>query len=97
MFGCQLVSVFLLTMWIIASTVWGVRLSDNKKNIEEYYKGTYQTLIHFSATWDRFMQVDEIEKALVKIELDSIRGVLNRDLEPVRGINKKPFAIIELK
>jgi len=52
-------------------------MSRNKQENEAFYSDTFKTLICFSATWDRFMQVDEIEKHLIEIELDSIRTVLN--------------------
>jgi len=65
--------------------------------MQDYYEDTYKTLVRFSATWDRFMQVDEIEKELVRQELDSIRGELNEvfNKEVWRGtVNRKDIFTI---
>lgn len=94
---CSVITPVLLVAWIVASTVWGLRISDNKGDIERYYQDTFQTLIQFSATWDRFMQVDEIEKELVQMELDSIRAVINSKADVFRGSYDRPFSTVEYK
>jgi len=82
---------------LVGVICWGVTLSHNRLDLENYYKDTYKTLVIFSSTWDRFMQVDEIEKELVKRELDSIRSEMNRafNTEAWRGtVNRKDIFTI---
>jgi len=75
----SIVTMFLVIGLTICVVSWGSTLSNNRKDIENYYEDTYKTIIRFSATWDRFMQVDGIEKKIIEMELDSIRAVMNRD------------------
>jgi len=93
----SIVTLIALVCLIACITLWGKSLSDNRGDMQDYYEDTYKTLVRFSATWDRFMQVDEIEKELVRQELDSIRGELNEvfNKEVWRGtVNRKDIFTI---
>jgi len=65
----SVVTLFLMAGLIACIVYWGKEVTASRADIQDYYEDTYKTLVRFSATWDRFMQVDEIEKELVRREL----------------------------
>ena len=64
----------------------------DKKYVDAYFEDVFLLLGRHTATWDRYIQANEIEKRIYWMELDSIRAELNLKLikrDALRGINKE--------
>ncbi len=60
-------------------------------DLNEFYENIFTMFGKHTATWDKYIQANELEKAVFWQELDSLRHELNMELmnhSPVRGGSK---------
>ena len=72
----------------------------DREDLNEYYRGVYRLLGRHASIWDKYIQANELEKAVLWNELDSIRIELNlklTDPDILRGLVTEKNMFTKLK
>lgn len=62
----------------------------DREYVDEYFKSVFKLLGQHTATWDGYIQANELEKRMVWAELDSIRRELNMELKRDKEVFRGP-------
>lgn len=79
-------SVLAIVIFVIGGTAFctyytiKINQAANKDYVDDYFKGVFRLLGEHTATWDKYIQANEIEKEILWDQLDSIRTELNLKL-----------------